>query len=98
MVNKKMRHTDTFEYYLIKKVGKTIKKYDMIQKGDRILVGVSGGKDSLTLLKLLSDRRGFYPNTYEIMALHVVSNLKCEGEGADPAILEKYLKREDGRE
>jgi tRNA(Ile)-lysidine synthase TilS/MesJ len=90
MVNKKMRQTDSFEYHLIKKVGKTIKKYNLIERGDRILVAVSGGKDSLTLLKILYDRRGFYPNQYEMMALHVVSNLDCEGS-MDPRVLEKYL-------
>jgi len=91
MVNKKMRQSDTFEYYLIKKVGKTIKKFNLIEEGDRVLVGVSGGKDSLTLLKLLHDRRGFYPNQYELLALHVVSSLRCEG-ATDPHVLEDYLR------
>ena len=53
IVNKKMKNEDSFEYYLLKKVSKTIRKYGMIEKGDRILVGVSGGKDSLSLLKIL---------------------------------------------
>ncbi len=91
MVNKKMKQSDPFEYYLIKKVGKTIKKYNLIEQGDRILVALSGGKDSLTLLKILHDRRSFYPNQYEIMALHVVSNLKCEG-ATDSSVLEDYLQ------
>jgi tRNA 2-thiocytidine biosynthesis protein TtcA len=43
----------------------------MIQDGDRILVAVSGGKDSLTLLKLLSDRRAFVPIDYEVLAVHI---------------------------
>jgi len=90
IVNKKMKLNESFEYYLLKKVGKTIKKYGMIEGGDRILVGVSGGKDSLSLLKILNDRRGFYPNSYELLALHIVSNLSCEGLG-DPAVLEKYF-------
>jgi tRNA 2-thiocytidine biosynthesis protein TtcA len=92
MVNKKMRQTNSFEYYLVKKVGKTIKRYGMIQKGDRIIAAVSGGKDSLTMLKILNDRMGFYPNEFELMAVHVVSNLKCEGL-ADPAVLEEYFKK-----
>jgi tRNA 2-thiocytidine biosynthesis protein TtcA len=91
LVNKKMKQQDTFEYYLIKKVGKTIKKYGMLEKGDRVLVAVSGGKDSFTLLKILNDRMGFYPNMYDVLALHVVSEATCEG-AADTSALEGYLK------
>jgi tRNA 2-thiocytidine biosynthesis protein TtcA len=91
IVNKKLKQEDSFEYYLLKKVGKTIKKYGMIEEGDRVLVGVSGGKDSFTLLKILNDRRGFYPNQYELLALHVVTDLACEGL-ADPGALEDYFK------
>lgn len=94
IVNKKLRQSASFAYHLAKKVGKTIKKYGMIERGDRILVGVSGGKDSLTLLKLLNDRMGLFPNDYELLALHVASNLRCDGL-IEPAILEKYF-RENG--
>jgi tRNA 2-thiocytidine biosynthesis protein TtcA len=90
IVNKKMKLYDSFEYYLLKKVGKTIKKYGMIEEGDRILIGVSGGKDSLSLLKILYDRRGFYPNTYEILALHVLSDMPCKGL-ANPEVLENHF-------
>ena len=90
IVNKKLKSQNSFQYYLLKKVGKTIKKYGMIEKGDRILVGVSGGKDSFALLKILHDRKGFFPNQYELLALHVVSGVECEGR-ADPAVLEDYF-------
>jgi len=90
IVNKKLKGQNAFQYYLLKKVGKTVKKYGMIEKGDRILVGVSGGKDSFTLLKILHDRKGFFPNQYELLALHVVLDLECEGH-ADPAVLEDYF-------
>ncbi|MCK5094639.1 MAG: tRNA 2-thiocytidine(32) synthetase TtcA [Spirochaetes bacterium] len=90
IVNKKMKKEDPFEYYLLKKVGKTIKKYGMIERGDKILVGVSGGKDSLSLLKILNDRKGFYPNSYEFLALHIVSNLACDGL-MNPDIIKKYF-------
>ncbi len=42
-----------FCQYVEKKVDETIKKYHLISKKDKIVVGVSGGKDSLTLLSLL---------------------------------------------
>lgn len=44
-------------------------KYTMIDEGDRIAVGVSGGKDSLYLLYALAMMRRYYPKRYEIVAL-----------------------------
>jgi len=44
-------------------------KYNMINDGDRIAVGVSGGKDSMYLLYTLAMMRRYYPRKYEIVAL-----------------------------
>src|SRR4030042_1426593 len=52
-------------------VGKAIHRYGLIQDGDRILVGVSGGKDSLSLLHLLHERRRRVPIDYELVAVHI---------------------------
>ena len=46
-------------------------KYGMIEDGDRIAVGVSAGKDSLTLLAALAQMRRFYPKKYEVIAVTV---------------------------
>ena len=45
--------------------------YEMIQDGDKIAVGISGGKDSLTLLYALSTLRRFYPHPFELHAVTV---------------------------
>ncbi|HIT07204.1 MAG TPA: tRNA 2-thiocytidine biosynthesis protein TtcA [Candidatus Scybalocola faecipullorum] len=50
---------------------KAVDTYHMINKGDKIAVGISGGKDSLTLLYALSGLRRFYPNHFDLEAITV---------------------------
>lgn len=52
-------------------VRQAIDNYGMIQEGDRIAVGISGGKDSLTLLYALAGLRSFYPKKFELVAITV---------------------------
>jgi tRNA 2-thiocytidine biosynthesis protein TtcA len=77
------------EYFISKSMGKAIMDYKMLADGDKIAVAVSGGKDSLTLLRLLLDRKVFVPIKYEVMALHI-------DMGYPKSIstkLEKYFKK-----
>jgi tRNA 2-thiocytidine biosynthesis protein TtcA len=52
-------------------MGKAIHRYGLIEDGDRILVGVSGGKDSLTMLDLLHERAKRVPVRYELVPVHI---------------------------
>lgn len=52
-------------------VRRAIDDYEMIEEGDRIAVGISGGKDSLTLLYALHGLRRFYPKRFDIHAVTV---------------------------
>ncbi|MFH1563470.1 MAG: ATP-binding protein [Nitrospirota bacterium] len=76
------------KFLLSKKAGKAIKDYDMIQDGDRIIVAVSGGKDSLTLLELLRDRQRYAPIKFEIIPVHI----KTDFQNIDVERLERYFK------
>lgn len=50
---------------------KAIDEYAMIQEGDHIAVGISGGKDSLTLLYALHGLQRFYPKRFDLSAITV---------------------------
>ena len=50
---------------------RAVDDYQMIRPGDKIAVGISGGKDSLTLLCALAELRRFYPNPFELVAITV---------------------------
>lgn len=52
-------------------VRKAVDDYRLIDAGDKIAVGISGGKDSLTLLYALSGLRRFYPEPFELAAVTV---------------------------
>jgi tRNA 2-thiocytidine biosynthesis protein TtcA len=52
-------------------VGRGINRFDMIRPGDRVLIGVSGGKDSLAMSAALVERKKWVPVEYELAALHI---------------------------
>ena len=56
---------------LISSTKKDIDDYKMIEDGDKIALGISGGKDSLSLLYAISHLRRFYPKKFEIEAITV---------------------------
>jgi len=73
---------------LLRKVGRAIADYGMIQDGDRILLGVSGGKDSLSLLEILRHLRTYAPVRFELGVITVDPQV----EGFDPAPLKRWYE------
>jgi len=74
---------------LLRPVGRAISDYEMIREGDRILVGLSGGKDSLSLLHVLLHLQRHAPVKFEVAALTVDPMV----EGFEPAQLKPYLAK-----
>ncbi|NLE65427.1 MAG: tRNA 2-thiocytidine(32) synthetase TtcA [Elusimicrobia bacterium] len=71
-----------------KKAGKAIVDHAMIEEGDRIVVAVSGGKDSRALLEVMIDRQAIAPVGFEIMAVHVDTGVP----GPDLEELEAFFR------
>jgi len=69
------------ERFLRKKIGMAIRDYNMIEKGDRICVAVSGGKDSMTLLRMLSSRTLKLSLGYSLMAACVETDYEKQING-----------------
>jgi tRNA 2-thiocytidine biosynthesis protein TtcA len=70
-----------------RKVTQTLYKHKMLQQGDKVLVALSGGKDSLVMLETLASSSLHIPFTFEITACHVIA------QGVGYQIDEGYLAR-----
>jgi len=71
---------------LLRATGRAIVDYGMIRDGDRILLGVSGGKDSLSLLQILYHLKSYAPVKFDLGVITV----DPEVEGFDPSSLTGY--------
>ncbi len=81
---------ETIEKRLAHEMGRCIADFDLIEPGDRIMVAISGGKDSYTLLHLLERARRRAPVPFELVAVHL-----DQGQpGYDGSALEAWLRAE----
>ncbi len=62
-----------------------LERYDMIRENDTIAVGLSGGKDSMTLLYVLAEMRKYYPVPFDVVGIHVNMGFeRCRAANRQP--------------
>ena len=83
------RETHKLEKRLCRQVGQAITAYNMIEQGDRVMVCVSGGKDSYAMLDILLKMRQRAPIDFEIVAV----NLDQKQPGFPENVLPDYLAK-----
>ena len=72
------------------KVLKTVKKYNMLSKGDRVLIGVSGGADSIALLEFFVSVKEY---DLDICVAHIEHGIRGEDSVNDAEFVENYCKK-----
>lgn len=91
----KLTAEQKLEKDLFSSMNKAMRDYDLISDGDKVLIGLSGGKDSLALVKLLGQRARISRPQFSVVALHV--RMKEISYETDTTYLETFC-RESGVE
>ncbi|MDD5070316.1 MAG: ATP-binding protein [Candidatus Omnitrophica bacterium] len=89
-----MRNLSKIGKKINSKTGKAIGDYNLIETGDRILVAVSGGKDSLSLLRILSELKKWAPVQFDLFAGHIATDFDPSNDTLDGDLIEFFEKLE----
>ncbi|MBQ2752704.1 MAG: tRNA lysidine(34) synthetase TilS, partial [Firmicutes bacterium] len=76
---------------MLKKVSSTINEYDMLKKGDHIIIGLSGGADSCALLSVLCQLKDKFSLT--LTAVHINHCLRGEEADGDEAFAREFCEK-----
>ncbi len=82
------KYSSKTEKSIIKKIGTCIERYNIFEEGDRILVAISGGKDSFVMLKMMEKLRKRAPVDYKLFPAMVVGDF----EGFNLSPIFEYVK------
>jgi tRNA 2-thiocytidine biosynthesis protein TtcA len=82
---------DKLAHYLLRAVNKAVREHRMLRSGDTVLVAVSGGKDSMTLLDLLWRRLRTVKDRYTLVAGRILPDRQC-GTAVPLAWLDDYCR------
>lgn len=81
------------ERRIVSRFQKALTQYHLIEDGDRILAGLSGGKDSLCLLEMLARRKRIHRPKFEVEAIHIrMDNIKYD---TDTSYLSEFCRQND---
>lgn len=86
-----MTATDKLFHYIKRQVGKAIGDFNLIAEGDRIAVGMSGGKDSYTLLYILEALRKKAPVRFELIPINIDPGFP----GYHTTVIKEYLQQQN---
>jgi len=86
-----MTITEQLFHRIKRQVGKAIGDFDLIEEGDRVAVGISGGKDSYTLLHILEALRKKAPVSFELIAINIDSGFP----GYHSELIKNYLQQQN---
>ena len=75
---------------ILSSMRKAIEEFHMIEEGDKIAVGFSGGKDSMTLLLALKNMQIFYPKKFDILAISINPGFETFDDKRIADFCEKY--------